>query len=52
MNKDKRKGVMIPRERGIKGLSIFIIFDLPILVLIEKSGCMRLLGRPCGYWIF
>jgi hypothetical protein len=35
---------MIPRERGIKGLSIFIIFYLAILVLIEKSGYMSFLG--------
>jgi hypothetical protein len=41
---------MIPRERGIKGISIFIIFYLPILVLIEKSGYMSFLGRPCGSW--
>jgi hypothetical protein len=29
---------MIPWEKEIKGLSIFIIFYLPILVLIRKSG--------------
>jgi hypothetical protein len=36
---------MIPREGGLKGLSIFIIFYLPILVLIEKSGYMIFLGK-------
>jgi hypothetical protein len=35
---------MIPRERGIKGLSLFIIFYLAILDLIEKSGYMSFLG--------
>jgi hypothetical protein len=40
---------MIPHERGQKGLSLFIISYLPILVLIEKSGYMSFLGgRPCG----
>jgi hypothetical protein len=35
---------MIPRERGIKGISVFIIFYLTILVLIEKHGYMSFLG--------
>jgi hypothetical protein len=41
---------MIPREMGLKGISIFIIFYLPIIDFIEKSGYMRFLGRPCGSW--
>jgi hypothetical protein len=36
---------MIPRERGLKGLSIFIIFYLPIFVLIEKKWLHELLGE-------
>jgi hypothetical protein len=42
-------GAMIPQERGLKGLSIFI-FYLPIMVLIKKSGYMIFLGEnPCGF---
>jgi hypothetical protein len=41
---------MVLVQRGLKGLSIFIIFYLPTLNLIEKSGYMSFLrGRPCGY---
>jgi hypothetical protein len=47
---------MNPEERGLKGLSLFIIFYLAILDLIEKSGYMSLLGelggrggRPCSF---
>jgi hypothetical protein len=36
---------MILRERGIKGLSHFIIFYLPIIVLIERRGYMSFLGE-------
>jgi hypothetical protein len=32
------------RDKGLKGLSLFIICYLIILVLIEKSGYMRFLG--------
>jgi len=35
---------MIPIERALKGPSIFIIFYLPILVLIEKNWLHELLG--------
>jgi hypothetical protein len=39
---------MIPQERGIKGMSLFIIFYLPIIDFMEKRGCMSFLGgRPC-----
>jgi hypothetical protein len=54
---------MIPRERGLKGLSIFIIFYLPIIDFMEKSGYMSFLGEamwfliscnyiniPCGFF--
>jgi hypothetical protein len=34
-------------QRGLKGLSLFIIFYSPILDLIGKSGYMSFLGRPC-----
>jgi hypothetical protein len=36
---------MIPLERGLKGLSIFIIFYLPIFVLFEKSIYKSFLGK-------
>jgi hypothetical protein len=40
---------MIPQERGLKGISIFIIFYLPIIDFMEKRGYMSFLGgRPCG----
>jgi hypothetical protein len=38
------------REGGIKGLSIFIIFYSPILVLVGKSGYMSFLGK--AMWCF
>jgi hypothetical protein len=42
---------MIPQERGEKGLSLLIIFYLSILVLIGKSGYMRLLGEAMWFLI-
>jgi hypothetical protein len=40
---------MIPGKRGVKGISIFIIFYLPIIDFMEKRGYMSFLkGRPCG----
>jgi hypothetical protein len=39
---------MITRERGLKGLSIFIIFYSSILELVDKSGYMSFLGRLGG----
>jgi hypothetical protein len=33
-------GDMIPRERGIKGIIIFIIFYSPMLEFIGKRGYM------------
>jgi hypothetical protein len=39
---------MIPRERGLKGISHFIIFCLPIIVLMERSGYMCFLGKGHG----
>jgi hypothetical protein len=42
---------MIPQERGVNGLSIFIIFYLPILVLIEKSGYMSFLGEAMWFLV-
>jgi hypothetical protein len=40
---------MIPQERELKGINIFIIFYLPIISFMEKRGYMRFLGgRPCG----
>jgi hypothetical protein len=45
----KIQGDMIPRERGLKGISLFIIFYLPIIDFMDKRGYMRFLGgRPCG----
>jgi hypothetical protein len=35
---------MIPRERRFKGLSLFIIFYLPIIDFMEKRGYMSFLG--------
>jgi hypothetical protein len=42
---------MIPQERRIKGISIFIIFYSPILVLVGKSGYMNLLGKTMWFFI-
>jgi hypothetical protein len=42
---------MIPRERGLKGISIFIIFYLPIIVLIERSGYMSFMGKAMWFLI-
>jgi hypothetical protein len=45
---------MIPQERGlkgIKGISLFIIFYLPILVLNEIIGYMRLLGGKAMWFL-
>jgi hypothetical protein len=40
---------MIPQERGLNGLSLFIIFYLPIIDFMEKMGYMSFFGgRPCG----
>jgi hypothetical protein len=36
---------MIPQERGLKGLSLFIIFYLPIIDFMEKRGYMSFLGE-------
>jgi hypothetical protein len=36
---------MIPRERGLKGISHFIIFYSPIIVLIERRVYIRFLGE-------
>jgi hypothetical protein len=41
---------MIPWERGISGLSLFIIFYSRILVLVGKIGYMRFLGK--AMWCF
>jgi hypothetical protein len=58
---------MISRERGLKGIILFIIFYLPIIDFMEKMGLHELLGRntmwflfscnyiniPCGmFWVF
>jgi hypothetical protein len=45
-------GAMIPQEsKGIKGIVIFIIFYLPIIILIERSGYMRFLGKAMWFLI-
>ena len=36
---------MIPQERGLKGIHHFIIFYLPIIFLMERSGYMCFLGK-------
>jgi hypothetical protein len=38
-------GSMIPRERELKGITHFIIFISPIIVLMERRGYMSLLGE-------
>jgi hypothetical protein len=35
-------------REGDKGAKYFIIFYLPIFVLVGKNGYMKFLGRPCG----
>jgi hypothetical protein len=42
---------MIPQERGLKEPSLFTIFYLVILVLIEKSGYMDFLGEAKWFLI-
>jgi hypothetical protein len=40
---------MIPKERGIEGLSIYFIFYLTIFILMENNSYMSFLGgRPSG----
>jgi hypothetical protein len=40
---------MIPKERGLEGLSIYFICYLPIFFLMENISYMSFLGgRPCG----
>jgi hypothetical protein len=42
----------IARERGLKGLSLFVIFYLPIIDFMEKRGYMSFLGgRPGGSYL-
>jgi hypothetical protein len=38
-------------REGLKGISIFIIFYLPINVLIERSGYMSFLGKSMWFLI-
>jgi hypothetical protein len=48
--KNKDKGDVIPQERGLKGISLFIIFFLPILVLIGK-WLHQILGRKAMWFL-
>jgi hypothetical protein len=36
---------MIPQERGLEGISIYFIFYLPILVLMENISYMSFFGE-------
>jgi hypothetical protein len=42
---------MIPQERGLEGISIYFIFYLPIIVLMERSGYMSFLGKAMWFLI-
>jgi hypothetical protein len=40
---------MIPKDRELKGISLLIIFYLPIIDFMEKRGYMSFFrGKPCG----
>jgi hypothetical protein len=42
---------MIPRERGLEGLSIIIIIYLPINYFMEKSGYISFLGEAMWFLV-
>jgi hypothetical protein len=39
------------REGGLKGISILLLFYLPIFVLIDRSGYMSFLGKAMWFCI-
>jgi hypothetical protein len=43
---------MIPQERGIDGLSIYFIFYVPMIFLMERSGYMSFLEKAMWFFIY